>query len=269
MKLLLASLFWLSTAHFVVASPEADNLSRVLRLSDVIAIMHDEGLDYANDLNSDMLAGQGGAFWNDSIKRLYDPDRIEATLRDSIAKEMDNSQIAQAVEFYETELGQRVLTLETSARAAMFDPDIEETARFNYHSLAASEDARLAAVTRFVEINDLLGLNVAGALTSNYQFYRGLVDGEAMSLSEDEIMSEVWQQEQEITDDTTGWLFGFLLMAYRPLSLDEVESYIAFSDSSAGRALNRALFDGFDIVYSAISYELGLSVAREMKSSDL
>jgi uncharacterized protein DUF2059 len=269
LKLLLASLLWLSTAQIVVASPEADNLSRVLRLSDVIAIMHDEGLDYADDLNNDMLAGQGGAFWNDSIKRLYDPDRIEATLRDSIAAEMDGAQIAQAVAFFETELGQRILTLETSARAAMFDPDVEEIARANYHSLATSEDARLAAVTRFVEVNDLLGLNVAGALTSNYQFYRGLVDGEAMSLSEDEILTEVWQQEQEITDDTTGWLFGFLLMAYRPLSMDEIESYIAFSDSSAGRALNRALFDGFDIVYSAISYELGLSVARVMKSSDL
>lgn len=266
---LLAVLFWLSCSQIVAASPEADNLSRVLRLSDVIAIMHDEGLDYANDLNEEMLAGQGGAFWNDSIKRLYDPDRIEATLRKSIAVEMDDPQIAQAVAFYETELGQRILTLETSARVAMFDPDIEEIARANYLSLAASEDVQLAAVTRFVEINDLLGLNVAGALTSNYQFYRGLVDGDAITLSEDEILADVWAQEQEITDDTTGWLFGFLLMAYRPLSLDEIESYIAFSESSAGRALNRALFDGFDIVYSAISYELGLSVARAMKSSDL
>lgn len=266
---LLAGMFWLLCAEIAAATPEADNLTRVLRLNEIIAIMHDEGLDYASDLNDDMLGGQGGQHWNDSVKRLYDPDRMEATLRKSIADGMDNPQIAQAVAFFESEQGQRILTLEISARTAMFNPDIEEIARANYYDLAAGENAQLDAVSRFVDVNDLLERNVAGALTSNYQFYRGLVVGKALNLSEDEILADVWGQEQEIYDDTKGWLYGFLLLAYRPLTLDELEEYITFSDGAAGQALNQALFDGFDIMYNAISYELGITVARALKANDI
>ncbi len=266
---LLAALFWLICAPFVAATPEADNLSRVLRLGEVIAIMRDEGLDNADDLNDEMLGGQGGQYWKDSVKHLYDADRIEATLRKSIADGMDNPQISQAVSFYQSEQGQRILTLEISARTAMLDPDIEDIAHANYYDLVSSKDAHLAAITRFVEVNDLLGLNVAGSLRSNYQFFRGLVDGKAINMSDDEILADVWGQEQDIQDDTEGWLFGFLLMAYRPLSLAEIEDYITFSNSASGQALNRALFDGFDTVYSAISYELGRSVARAMLASDI
>lgn len=266
---LLTTLVWLICAQIASATPEADNLSRVLRLNEIIAIMREEGLDYAQDLNDDMLGGQGGQYWKESVKRLYDPDRMEATLREAIADGMDNPQIADAVAFFESEQGQRILTLEISARTAMFDPDIEEIARANYYDLAAGETAQLDAVSRFVDVNDLLERNVAGALTSNYQFYRGLVVGKAMNMSEDEILADVWGQEQEIYDDTKGWLFGFLLMAYRPLTLDELEDYIAFSNGAAGQALNQALFDGFDIMYNAISYELGISVARAMQASDI
>lgn len=266
---LLAGLIWLISAQFVAATPEADTLARVLRLNEIIAIMRDEGIDYGDDLNNDMLGGEGGQFWSSNIKRLYDTDRMEATLRQSIADGMDVDQIALAVAFFDTESGQRILTLETSARTAMFDPDIEEIARANYYDLVDSKDARLAGVSRFVDVNDLLEMNIAGALTSNFQFYRGLVDGDAMHMSEDEMLADVWGQEQEIRDDTEGWLFGFLLMAYRPLTEDELEDYITFSGSPAGRALNQALFDGFDIMYNAISYELGQTVARAMKASDL
>jgi hypothetical protein len=272
-QFLLAGLFWLfcaaTTATTTAATPEADNLFRILRLSEIIAIMHDEGLDYADDIDQDMLNGQGGQFWKDGIKHLYDPKRIEAALRDAIAAGMDNLQISKAVDFYQSEHGQRLITLEVSARSAMFDPDIEAMARANYHNLAAGKNAKFLAVTRFVEVNDLLGLNIAGALASNYKFYRGLVDGEAMDKSEREILADVWAQEKEIHDETESWLYGFLLMAYSPLGLDELEDYITFSKGAAGQALNQALFDGFDLVYNAISYELGMSVARAMKARDL
>ncbi|MBL4767281.1 MAG: DUF2059 domain-containing protein [Rhodobacteraceae bacterium] len=268
-KPLLSALIWLFCAQFAVATPEADNLARVLRISDVIAIMYEEGIEYASDLNDDMLGGEGGQYWIDGVKRLYDTDRMEETLRKSIADGMDADQISQAVTFFGSEQGQRILTLEISARTTMFDPDIEELARAIYRDLAGSEDAQLAAVSQFVQVNNLLEMNIAGALTSSYQFYRGLVDGKAMNLSEEEILKDVWGQEQEIRDDTEGWLFGYLLMAYRPLNKDELASYITFSDSTAGRALNQALFDGFDIMFNAISYELGRSVARAMKASDL
>ncbi|MFT4960786.1 MAG: hypothetical protein ACI92Z_001870 [Paracoccaceae bacterium] len=268
-RCLLAGLIWLICAQFATASPEADTLARVIRIGEIMAIMCDEGMEYAGDLNDDMLAGEGGQYWVDRVKRLYDTDRMEATLRKSITDGMDADQIALATAYFSSANGKRILTLEISARTTMFDPEIEDIARANYRDLAGSDDTRLAAVSRFVQTNDLLEMNVAGALTSNYQFYRGLVDGKATNMSDDEILADVWGQEQEIRDDTKGWLYGYLLMAYRPLTEDELEGYITFSGSPAGRALNQAMFGGFDVMFNAISYQLGQSVAQAMKASDL
>lgn len=266
---LLGGLFWMLSGAMLWASPEADNLARVLRLNDVIAVMHQEGLEYGEELNADLLDGQGGPFWHQNLVHLYDTDRMEATLRRALADGMTADQIAQTVAFFDTKRGQTILTLETSARTAMLHPDVEAIARANYADLAGAGDRRLAAIVRMVDGNDLLERNVAGALTSNLQFYRGLVDGNAMKMSEETMLADVWAQEHEIRDDTKGWLFGFLLLAYRPLGDDDLDAYIAFATGDAGDALNQALFDGFDIMYGAISYDLGRIVARSMLSSDL
>ena len=266
---MMSVLIWLVSAPFTMASPEADNLVKVLRLNEIIDVMRDEGIQFSQDLNDDMLGGTGGQFWTESISRLYDTKRMVTVLRMALAKAMKPEQIAATTAYFETEQGQRILTLETSARAAMFSPDVEDFARANYQDIADSDDLRLAVVTRFIAANDLLEMNVAGAMTANYQFYRGLVDGGSMTLSEDEMLADVWDQEGEIRDDTKSWLYGFLLMAYRPLSDAELEAYLEFSASDAGKSLNLALFAGFDEMYNSISYELGRTVARAMKSSDL
>jgi hypothetical protein len=41
------------------------------------------------------------------------------------------------------------------------------------------------------------------------------------------------------------------------------------SRTDAGRALNRALFAGFNKMYDDISYALGMAVAREMQVQEL
>jgi hypothetical protein len=151
----------------------------------------------------------------------------------------------------------------------MAEDDVEEIARLRVEELRAAGDARMAQVDVFIAVNDLVERNVAGALGSNYQFFRGLADGGAYAMTEDQILADVWTQEQDIREDTTEWLYGFLNMAYRPLGDDDLEAYIAFSESEAGRALNAALFAGFDVLYRDISYALGLAVSRAMSGSDL
>ena len=67
----------------------------------------------------------------------------------------------------------------------------------------------------------------------------------------------------------THLLFGFLLMAYRPLSDVEMADYNAFSRTGAGQALNAALFEGFEVMYRDISHALGLAAAQAMSFSEL
>ena len=244
-------------------------LMDALKMAEMMQIVRTEGLDYARDLNADMLDGQGSGFWASQVDRIYDIQRMSETTRAGLANALQGSDLDATLAFFQTPAGERIVALENAARGAMGDDDIEEIARQNYRDLAQDGGNRLDLIRAFVTANDLLERNVSGALTSNYQFFRGLSDGNAFDMSEDEMIAEVWAQEEEIRADTEEWLMGYLLMAYQPLSDEELEAYIAFSRTDAGQALNRGLFDGFNAMYTDISYALGRAVALELAASEL
>ena len=49
----------------------------------------------------------------------------------------------------------------------------------------------------------------------------------------------------------------------------EFDAYIAFSETEAGQALNRALLEGFDVMYEGVSVELGRAAASRIVGLDL
>jgi hypothetical protein len=251
------------------AAPDMDHLADVLKLDEVIAVMREEGLRYGESLDEDMLAGTGGEYFRDRVRAIYDAEAMSGVVRSALADQMAPEDIAATAAFFETDLGQRILTLENAARKAMSDPAVEEIARANHDDLRDSDDPRLAQVARFVEVNELVDRNVASALNSNYHFFRGFVDGGGDRLSDDEILAQVWAQETELREDTENWLFGFLLMAYRPLTEDELDAYIAFSETESGQVLNGAFFEGFDEMYRTISHALGLATSGALDGSDI
>ncbi|WP_050930395.1 DUF2059 domain-containing protein [Aestuariivita boseongensis] len=248
---------------------DAARLAEVLKLGEVVDILHDEGMVYADTIEADMLPNGGGAFWTQTIARLYDRGAMTRALTDTLESDMSDAQIADSIAFFDTDQGQSILSFENAARAAMSDPEIEQIARAAYADLRADGDDRLDQIDRFVEANDLIERNVAGALSSQYQFFRGLADGGAFNMTDEDILADVYGQEPEIRTDTEEWLFGFLLMAYQPLSDEAMEAYIAFSGTDGGKALNAALFEGFERMYRDISFGLGLAASRAMTGSDL
>ncbi len=171
--------------------------------------------------------------------------------------------------YFETEVGQQVVTLELEAREAMVESDVEDMARATFRDIDGTGDARLEQLETFVDANDLIEANVAGALNASYNFYTGLAEGGALEMSESEILSDVWAQEEETRQDTREWLYGYLLLAYGPLSDDELAGYIDLSASRAGNLMNRALFAGFNAMYDDISRQLGQASAHQLQAQEL
>ena len=58
-------------------------------------------------------------------------------------------------------------------------------------------------------------------------------------------------------------------MAYQPLSDADLTAYIDFSATAEGRMLNAALFASFDVLFVAVSEELGFAAARFAQGEDL
>ncbi|QFT59975.1 hypothetical protein FIU94_14180 [Sulfitobacter sp. THAF37] len=241
----------------------------VLRLDEVAAILREEGLTSAEDLNAGMLDGQGGGAWQTQVEAIYDPARIVEAVRGALDRELDDAALEEAVAFFASDLGTRIVALENTAREAIRAPDVEEAARLRYAELSDTLTPRLEMLRLFVAGGDMVERNVTTALNSNFQFMRGLADGDALDVSEDQMLADVTAEAEAIREDTEGWLYGYLLMAYSPLTDAQLQSYIDFSSTPAGQAVNRGLFSGFGAAYEDISYALGRAVALNMTARDL
>ena len=142
--------------------------------------------------------------------------------------------------------------------------DVATVAKFN-------NTERFQLVDAFVQTNDLIEINVAGAMNSNVAFYMGLMAGGAMdeALTQDQILNDVWDQAADIRANTSEWVYGFLLRAYDPVRGVDLETYTAFSASNTGVALIGALFVAFDDMFDSKSFALGREAARVMAGQDL
>ncbi|MEM9343395.1 MAG: DUF2059 domain-containing protein [Pseudomonadota bacterium] len=246
-------------------------LTDALGLPEVVEIMREEGLTHGEDLARDMFPGRAGSGWARTVSRIYDAETMRATVAGRLDQMLYDEDIAPLLEFFASDRGRRIIAYEVSARRALMDEDIEAAAREAYRAMRDTDNDRLELIDAFVEANDLVASNVMGAMNSNYAFYLGLADGDALpsSMTEGDILSEVWSQEDEIRIDTEEWVFSYLAMAYKPLDDADLEAYIALSQSEEGQALNRALFDGFDEMYNAISRAMGTAAERMLASEDI
>jgi hypothetical protein len=244
-------------------------LMDILRMPEVVQILHEEGLAYGADLDEGMLEGRGGAFWRAQVAQIYARDPILEQVRAALETGLSPAEVEAAIAFFGTPEGAQIIDYENTARRAMADPEIEETAQRVFDELAAAGDPVTAQVTAFIAANDLLERNVTGAMNANVQFYLGLSDGRYTDDSETQILQDVWAEQEAIRDDTERWLHGFLLLAYQPLPAEVMDAYIAYSQTPEGQALNAALFEGFETVYRDVSYALGRAVALNAQGDEI
>lgn len=250
------------------AQGRAAALWDALKLDEVIEVMRGEGIAHAEELEETLFPGRGGAGWRREVAAIHD----RARMRDWVASRLDGAlgegAAAAMLDFFTGDLGRRIVALEIGARKAIRDGEAEAAA------IAAARrlpPARRAHITDFIDANDLLERNVVGAMNANLAFYRGLAEGGAFdgALTEERILADVRASAPEIRAETEAWLYGFLGLAYGPLSDAELDRYVALSESGAGQALNAALFTAFDGLHERISRDLGRRAAGYLSSEEL
>ncbi len=242
-----------------------------MRIPALLEIIQREGLKHAEDLEADMFPGRGGTQWPQMVAQIYGPARAQGIMLDELAADLEPWHIDPLMDFFESELGARIVSLEISAREAMIDPSVETASNEFLDGMRAGGAGRLDLLEAFVTINDLIDMNVTGALNANYAFYSGLNNAGAFDrfLGEEDMLREVWSQEADIRDETDLWVHSYLALAYQPLTDAELEKYIAMSETESGKALNTYLFAAFDEVFQTLSYDLGMAAARFMSGEDL
>jgi len=252
-------------------APEVRAVFEAMGLYGVLEVMSAEGLDAATNIEADMFPGQGRGAWRAVVAGIYATDRLVAQFEAAVPLErMTPEVLAELQAFYDSDLGQRVARGEVAARQSLLEPGVEDAARELAQTRAAEGDARIGLLTEFIAANDLIERNVMGALNSNFAFYRGLGDGGAFAtpIPEELMLAEVWGQEAEIRSETTEWLFGYQILAYDDLGDEDLARYIAMSETPAGQVLNAVLFQAFDVMFEAVSYDLGRAAATFIAGED-
>lgn len=246
-------------------------LLEALGIPDLLGIMREEGIAYAAEIEADLFPGKGGSRWPALVARIYNRETMESIMLDRMAEELAPEHLDRLTAFFTSDLGTRIVGLEVSARRAFLEPAVEETSRQALDRMRMNQSTRLELLEVFAEVNDLVEMNVVGALNSNYAFYVGLNAGGAFerNLSEGEMLRDIWRQEDEIREETESWVFSYLAMAYEPLSDGEIGEYIALSRTEDGQALNAGLFAAFDAMFRSVSRDLGMAAAQFMSGEDI
>ncbi|MFN6926086.1 MAG: DUF2059 domain-containing protein [Tabrizicola sp.] len=262
-----------AVAEAVIVSDDVAALARAVRLDDLIGVLREEGLASGRAYEADMFPSGGGPGWASDLDQIYDVTALRAAFVAVLEAELaaDTDTLAEILEFYATDLGQRVVTLEIEARRAFLDDTAEDAARVAADKRRTGRDPRAGQIERFIAAGDLLEMNVAGALSGNLAFMSGMNDSGAYGpgLPQDQLMQEIWGQEARIREDTLSWLNAYLGLAYQPLSEADLDAYIAFMESPAGKRLNAAMFVAFDQVFRKVSYNLGRAAGVALLGRDI
>lgn len=242
-----------------------------LRMEDSLSIMHREGREHALNSAKELTGQAANDGWRGIVERIYDPEPLRTLVYKAMQEALVGRDMSEMIAYYESAEGARVITLEISAREAYLSPGVEEAAREAWN-WGAKDGTRADLIRKFVNDGDLVERNVAGALNSNVAFLTAFSEAtpkEFEVLDERAILAEVMGEEAQIRVDTTEWLFGYLSLAYAPLSDAELQRLVDLSASPAGRALNVALFDGFHPMYQEIARGLGQAAGQAQSQQEL
>lgn len=241
-----------------------------MKLYEAVDILVEEGRISALDLDDSMFPGRGGPVWEEEVTRIYTPEPRAAELRAVVESMLSETDLDPLLAFVESETGQRIMTLEISARRAFMDPDMEELATEAFADAQETRPRLHAQVTAFTQANDLVEANVEGAFRSNAAFAFGIHEAGAFAeLSVDELVAQMWAGEDVVRADIEAWLYAYQMTAYAPLDDEEFAAYIALSETEEGQALNAAIMGGFDALFADLSYDLGRAAGRFMAQQDL
>lgn len=255
----LAPLFSLCiVAGGAMADPDVDRLIDAMGMPELIRAFSIEGEAAGKTMDAEFLSGQGGSVWAETVRKLYDPARLENALRIGVAEILDPDTARTALLFFESDVGQRITALEVQAREAMLDEDVETMAK----AAGAQADAR---VRDFLALRDLVERNTDTGVAAQSAFFDGYTQAARSDLPapDGEVLRESIHAEAE------NWLLGYYALVQSALSNADIETYSQFWQTEVGAAVDDAVFQAFGDSYTTLSFALGQAVGLLVPTGEL
>ncbi len=244
------------------AEADDDYLLSLVRIDEMVDVVREEGLSEYQGMPFDFFGGDFGNIWTDGLDRVFNEIELTNSIEQDFLNVIGETPRADIVSFLESDAWQVAVDYELKGRIAMLDPGVSDAAMTAYWNSFEKNTRRIQDITDLIETGDLINSNVVGAMNSMYEFNLGMIsEGLDLGMSEDDILVQIWSEEDSLRFDISEWIYSFLLLAYDPLETDLLQEQIEFFKTSEGKRFNRALIESFDRAYSRISFELGAAIA--------
>ncbi|MFC4258221.1 DUF2059 domain-containing protein [Marinobacter lacisalsi] len=196
--------------------------------------------------------------------RAFSPRQIRASLASGLAEDLDTSQLEVVQAWYQSDLGQRIAGAEADAAAPAAWESVRAAApslrdQFNgtpREALFARYDRATGATDTAVETAMAVQLELAGSLASlskedSAESVRAQIEGNRPAI-ERQVQEQVY--------------LAFLSM-YEPFSEEDLEAYLGFLESGAGKAYTASAGDAIhDAIMGPVS-SVGNQLVRMLGAS--
>jgi len=267
----------LITFFFLIATGHSEDkvlverMYSTLRINEILSILSGEGIS-SGELMAD---GQGGlsssAGWTERLEEIYSVNKMDKDLRQFFNNVANLKQVKNALDFFETSLGKKITEKEISARLLLEDQRLKSATTIFVKKLKVEQPDIIKLYEKLIDANDHLENNISGIMNSNLAFYRGFAsvpknDGD--TLSEDEILRIVMNDQERIRKEVEQWLINFSSVAYESLSKSDLYRYISLSRSPGGLFLNKVINQSLEAVFESQSFNLGRTTAEFLQKDD-
>ena len=248
-----------------------ERLYSTLRINEILSILSEEGIS-SGELMAD---GQGGLSpstgWTERLEEIYSVNKMDKDLRQFFNNVANLKQVKNALDFFETSLGKKITEKEISARLLLEDQRLKSATTIFVKKLKVEQPDIIKLYEKLIDANDHLENNISGIMNSNLAFYRGFAsvpknDGD--TLSEDEILRIVMNDQERIRKEVEQWLINFSSVAYESLSKSDLYRYISLSRSPGGLFLNKVINQSLEAVFESQSFNLGRTTAEFLQKDD-
>jgi hypothetical protein len=253
----------------VAQSPSASELYDALHMDILVDVIVSEGRDQVRDAAEIYLTGRAAETYITENMALYVPNKIRRQLIDGLSMGLSADDLAVAVAFFKTETGAYAAKLEASARQAISDQGVEDHAKAMASDAVARGVERIDILEAAIADMELVEMNLAGAMTAQYQFLMPLSDVKDLGLDQAAVLTMIQEGQDALSQSILEWLVAFLYMAYAPLDDEQLSTYLTYQTSPNGASLNKVLFDVFNAIDRDMSAAMGVSLAQSLQSKEI
>jgi len=203
----------------------------------------------------------------DAARAAYGADRLRNAMRTELTASLPAAETEQALHFLATDLGKRVTALEEAAATPENSDHIEMMAA---DAAAALEPARKQLIERMVKATRVADFAASIVINQQIGVMRGFAvyAGHPDAGSKDDAKAQLNRYREQMIALLGPRMIAHSAVIYGPLSDEDLATYVAFLESTAGVQTSSAVGAALDKVLGGAAFDLGRRIGDAVKPPD-